>query len=102
MLMIDEAILARAHKWLNGNYDDDIKTEIQKLIESGHIGKLEEVPENTFIPPAVKKEKSVKTGLSEAEEGMYGRAWASFLTSSSRICAQRSGLHQSSSSLSPP
>ena len=33
MLMIDEAILARAHKWLNGNYDDDIKTEIQKLID---------------------------------------------------------------------
>ena len=45
---------------------DAVEKEIQKLIASGHIEKLEEVPENTFISPAVitvKKDKSVKIAL---------------------------------------
>ena len=43
-----------------------VEKEIQKLIDSGHIEKLEEVPEDTFISPAVitvKKDKSVKIAL---------------------------------------
>ena len=45
---------------------DAVEKEIQKLIESGHIEKLEEVPEDTFISPAVitvKKDKSVKIAI---------------------------------------
>ena len=45
---------------------DAVEKEIQKLIASGHIEKLEEVPEDTFISPAVitvKKDKSVKIAL---------------------------------------
>ena len=45
---------------------DAVEKEIKKLIDSGHIEKLEEVPEDTFISPAVitvKKDKSVKIAL---------------------------------------
>ena len=45
---------------------DAVENEIQKLIKSGHIEKLEEVPEDTFISPAVitvKKDKSVKIAI---------------------------------------
>ena len=32
---------------------DAVEKEIQKLMDSGHIEKLEQVPENAFISPAV-------------------------------------------------
>ena len=43
-----------------------VEKEIKRLIDTGHIEKLEEVPEDTFISPAVitvKKDKSVKIAL---------------------------------------
>ncbi len=35
---IDEGILAKAQTWLNGNYDDETKKEIQSLIENDPTG----------------------------------------------------------------
>ena len=49
---------------------DAVEKEIQKQIVSGHIEKLEEVPEDTFISPTVVK-RSLKIGFAKTERKLH-------------------------------